>query len=341
MSKQRVAIIGAGQIADTVHIPNYLLHKDKVEIAAVSDINMNSAKALADKYNIRAIYDNHIEMFEKEKIDMVSICATNKYHHKITIDALNAGCHVLCEKPPALNYEDALDMHETAKKLNKKLAYNFHNRHAPEVTFIKKMIDDGEFGRIYSVKVTALRRRGIPGWGAFTNKELQGGGAMIDIGIHMLDIALYLLDFPQPTLIAAKASDYIGKRPGIGLMGAWDPEKFTVEDGMFGFLKFENGTSITVETSFALNMKETKKTNVEIFGEFAGASVFDGEVYTEKNGVLVDIKLPALKEVNRHYESIHNFIECCILDKEPLCNSYQGAMIQKIVGEMYKSAENI
>jgi Predicted dehydrogenases and related proteins len=338
MEKLKAAIIGAGQVADTAHIPNYLRHKDKVEVVAVSDINIKNAGTLANKYDIPHFYDNHIEMLEKEKIDIVSVCVTNKYHHDITIDALNAGCNVLCEKPPALNYEDAMDMHETARKLNKKLAYNFHYRHAPEVKFIKKMIDDGEFGKIYSVKATALRRRGIPGWGTFTNKELQGGGAMIDLGIHMLDTALYLLGFPKPTLIAAKTSDLIGKRPGVGFMGSWDPEKFTVEDGMFGFVKLDDGSAITIETSFALNMKEVRKMNVEIFGEFAGASVFDGEIYTEKNGALVDMKLPLLKEVDRYYESIHNFIESCILNEEPLCNSYQGAMLQKIIGEMYKSA---
>lgn len=341
MNKQRVAIIGAGQVADTAHIPNYLRHKDIVEIAAICDINKDNARLLADKYGIPNFYDSHTEMFQKEKIDMVSVCVTNKYHHNITIDALNAGCSVLCEKPPALNYEDALDMHVAARRLNKKLAYNFHYRHAPEVKFIKKMIEDGEFGRIYSVKATALRRRGIPGWGTFTNKELQGGGAMIDLGIHMLDAALYLLDFPKPLKVLAHTSDFIGKRPGVGLMGPWDPEKFTVEDGMFGFLKLENGAAVMVETSFALNMKETKKMNVEIFGEFAGASVFDGEIYAEKNGTLVDMRLPHLKEVDRYYESIHDFIESCIMDREPLCNSYQGAMIQRIIGEMYKSAEEI
>ena len=193
---------------------------------------------------------------EQEKPDIVSICVTNKFHESITIDALRAGCHVFCEKPPALHGDGALRMEQEADKAGKFLTYNLHYRFAPEVQAIRSMIQNGDFGKLYSGKVLAFRRRGIPGWGTFTNKELQGGGAMMDIGIHMLDAALYLLDYPEPVYAAANCSSLIGRRKGIGLMGDWDPSKFSVEDSMFGYLQFQNGLSLQIESAFALNCKQ-------------------------------------------------------------------------------------
>ena len=338
MKKLRIGIIGAGQIAEISHIPNYARLAGKVEIAAVCDINQERAGCLAGKFGIERTFANHREMLDNIELDAVSVCVTNRYHSVIAVDVLNAGCHVLCEKPPAMNYDEALQMYEASRKNGRILTFNFHFRHSNEVKAIKSLIDRDWFGDIYAARVQALRRRGIPGWGAFTNKELQGGGPLIDIGIHMLDTALYLMNYPEPEYVSACTHRRIGNKPGIGLMGAWDYEQFTVEDSAFGFIRFKNGASMNIETSFALNMKEDKQMKVHLFGDRAGASVFPAEVYSETGDNLTDICLPFVKQADNHFESISDFISSCSGEKAPLCKAEEGLAVQKLVDMLYKSA---
>lgn len=339
MNKLRVGIIGAGQESLNSHFPNCKKNSDIAEIVAVCDVNGESAKRAAEMFDVPVWYTSHQEMLEKETLDLVTICVTNKFHASLTIDALRSGCHVLCEKPPALNAIQAKEMADEAKKAGKLLTYNLHYRYAPEVQMIKAMIEAGEFGELYAAKIKALRRRGIPGWGNFTNKSMQGGGPLVDIGVHMLDTALYLLGYPKPLYVAANSSDRIGKRGGVGLMGAWDPERFTVEDSLFGYVQFENGVSLQVETAFALNCKDKQIMNVEIYGDQAGASVFDGQIYTEKNGNLVDMKLPFVKDLDKRNISISNFLRCCAENDMPLITADQGVILMQIIDALYESAD--
>jgi len=339
MKKLRVGIVGAGNIAKTAHLPTYAKHPDLVEIVAICNTSPDKARELAEKFDIPYVFDNHKEMLEKCSLDAVSVCVPNKFHAPAAIDALNAGCHVLCEKPPAMNYQEALEMWETAGKNNKILSFNFHYRHSYEVRTLKDMIVGKEFGEVYSARVQALRRRGIPGWGNFTNKELQGGGPLIDIGIHMLDAAMYLMDFPEPDYVAAGTHQRIGNRAGIGLMGSWDPEKFTVEDSAFGFIRFKNGATLNLETSFALNIKEESLMNVHLFGEKAGASLFPLHVFSENETELTNVEFPNLQSVDKWHESIYDFIDSCVNDREPVCKAAEGVMIQKIIDAMYRSSD--
>ncbi|GAQ24947.1 Gfo/Idh/MocA family protein [Tepidanaerobacter syntrophicus] len=339
MQKLRVGIIGAGQIVETAHIPAYIKHRDIVELTAICDINEEKARHMADKYGIAAYYKDYQDMLKECKLDAVSVCVINRFHAQAAVDALNAGCHVLCEKPPAMNYEEALAMYEASKKNKKILTFNFHFRHAQEIKILKELIDKGMFGNIYAARVQALRRRGIPGWGNFINKEVQGGGPLIDIGIHMLDAALYLMGFPEPDYVAAGAHQRIGNRSGVGLMGSWDPAKFTVEDSLFGFIRFKNGATLNLETSFALNMKEESIMNVHIFGEKAGASAFPLEVFSETDTALTNMEFPYLQEIDKRYESIADFINSCVYGKKPLYKAEESLIIQKIIDIMYKSSE--
>lgn len=339
MKKLRLGIMGAGQESINSHFPNCMKNNNIAEIVAVCDVNLQNAKKAAEQFQVPAYYETHTEMLKKENLDMVTICVPNKFHESLTIDALQAGCHVLCEKPPALTARQARRMEEEAGKAGRILTYNLHYRYAPEVQMMKKMIDSGEFGTLYAGKIQAVRRRGIPGWGNFTNADMQGGGPLVDIGVHMLDTALYLLGYPKPLYAAANNSDRIGKRGGVGLMGEWNPEKFTVEDGLFGYIQFEGGISLQVETAFALNCKEKQRMNVEIYGDMAGASVFDGEIYTEKNNAVVDMKLPFVQETDKRNLSISNYIRCCAEGEEPLITARQGVTLMSIVEALYRSAK--
>ncbi|MFD2612435.1 Gfo/Idh/MocA family protein [Paenibacillus gansuensis] len=339
MKKLRVGIIGTGQVAQVAHIPGYLKRKDEVEIVAVSNRSRDKAEEVAAQYGVPNVYDSYEEMLRECELDAVSVCTPNKFHAAAAIAALQAGCHVFCEKPPALTVEEAAEMAAAARSAGKILTYNLHFRQSAEVRALKKFVDGGELGEVYHAKVQALRRRGIPGWGIFTNKEIQGGGPLIDIGIHMLDSALYLMDFPEPASVYAVTHQRLGNRPGVGLMGSWNPDLFTVEDLAAGMIRFKNGASLVLESSFALNMKERTVMNVHLYGEAGGLTLFPPTIYQEKHGSLIDTVIPFLDEEDKQEKSISHFIDCCLHGNKPLITAEQGIILQKIINGLYRSAE--
>jgi len=334
----KIAIIGAGQISRTSHINHYQSLPD-VEVIAVSDVNLNAAKETAELFHISAYYNDHISMLEKEKPDAVSICVPNRFHCQITCDALERGCHVLCEKPPSITLEETEKMRNTAEKYGKILTFGFHFRHSERIALLKNKIVKGEFGEIYAGDVEWIRRRGIPGWGNFTDRQMQGGGPLIDIGVHMLDLALYLLDYPPVSYVCATTSDRIGKQGGTGFFGKWDGSKYTVEDGLFGFICFKGGKSLHVKTAFAVHIREKERRNVQLYGSEKGCSVFPLEIYADEDSHEQVIQYPFEETKDWHYDSICNFVECIKTAKEPLVTAKQAVYLQKIVVSLYKSAD--
>ncbi len=338
MDKLRVAIIGAGQIAKVSHISNYQT-RNEVEVVAVCDTNLEAAASVAAQFHIPEFFQDHNKMIETLRPDAVSICIPNKFHSKVTCDAIERGCHVLCEKPPALSVEEAVRMETAAKVHNRLLSFGFHFRYGENVTLIKNKIDNGDFGTIYGAKVIWTRRRGIPGWGNFTNKDLQGGGPMIDIGSHMLDLAVYLLGYPEIDYVCATAHDLIGKQgSGVGFMGNWDPAKFAVEDALFGFIRFKNGSSMNLETSFALNIKEKDIRNVHLYGEKLGATLFPLEIFGEEHGRMMNSSYLMEDGRDLHAVEIDNFVNACLGKEELLVTSEQAVYIQKLICALYESA---
>ena len=339
MDKLKMAIIGSGQIARVTHIPIYQ-SMENVELVGICDTNPDAAKAVAEQFGIARYFGNHLEMLSELRPDAVTICVPNKFHCQITLDALEAGCHVLCEKPPAITVQEAQAMEKKAEEKKLLLSYGFHFRHSEQTAFLKEKILAGDFGTIYNTNVQWHRRRGIPGWGNFTNKAMQGGGPLIDIGAHMLDCALYLLGYPQISYVCASSSDRIGKRGGQGLMGTWDGGRFTVEDGLFGFIHFADGTSMSLETSFAINMKERDLRKIQLYGDKLGANVFPLEIYGEEQGQLTDKSFPFMEMRDWHRDSEENFVKAC-LGREPLLvTAEQGTYVQRVIGALYKAAES-
>ena len=194
-------------------------------------------------------------------------------------------------------------------------------------------------GDIYSARVHAIRRRGIPGWGVFTNKELQGGGPLIDIGVHMLDTALYLMGYPEPEVVLGKTHQQIGNKKGVGLLGDWDYENYTVEDMAVGMVTFKNGATLTLEAAFAANVEKDETMQVSLMGNKGGADIFPLKIFQEKYNTLIDITPAYLPEVDGHQLEINQFVECCLEGKTPLSTPEQGLIIQKIVNAIYESAE--
>ncbi|MBB5174154.1 Gfo/Idh/MocA family oxidoreductase [Texcoconibacillus texcoconensis] len=340
VSPLRVGIVGAGGIAHGVHAKRYVDHPH-TELVAVMSRTKDKARAFAADFDVEHAYDSLEEMFKQHDLDAVSICTPNKFHYEGTIAALKAGCHVLCEKPPAMTEDEAKQMAEVANRTGRILMYGFHFRHDLEATVLKKFVDAGELGNVYHVNVQAMRRRGIPGWGVFTNRELQGGGPLIDVGVHMLDLAMYLTGFQEPETVLAQTHQRIGTRPGVGLLGEWDADNYSIEDLASGMIRFQNGMSLVLETSYAANVAKDEYLNVSLMGDKAGADSYPLRIYEEKHGALFD-KQPAylhdLDDRTSHERQMDHFIECCLGQSSPITTAEQGVVIQRLLGALYESA---
>ncbi|MCD5324540.1 MULTISPECIES: Gfo/Idh/MocA family protein [Pontibacillus] len=336
--KLRIGIIGAGGIARSAHIPNYQNYGDAVEVVAVANHNKEKAEDCAREFSISHAYEDYQDMLREMDLDAVSICTPNAFHAEQAIAAMESGCHVLCEKPPAISSSDAEKMEEAASRLGKHLMYGFHFRFRPEVETVKRFIDEGEMGEIYAAEAKWNRRRGIPGWGVFTNKELQGGGTLIDNGIHMLDSALYLMGYPEPKTVLGVTYDKIGKRPGVGLLGEWDHENFSVEDMARGMIAFQNGASLLFESSFAANIADKDARVLKVMGDQGGADVFPLTMYQEKHDTLLDLTPPYVDKGNAHKDMVHHFIESILMGQKTSGHTHQGTLVQRIIEALYESA---
>ncbi|WP_254052775.1 Gfo/Idh/MocA family protein [Bacillus sp. V59.32b] len=338
MRKKRVAIIGGGQVAEKVHVSYYRM-REEIDLVAVVSPNSDRAKSFAERNDILHYYTDAAEMYAVEKPDMVSICTPNNVHYENVMLALENGCDVLCEKPPAISADEAKKMQETAIQNNCILAYNFHHRFADDVSILRQKAAEGVLGDIYAVKVQALRRCGIPGWGSFTNKDIQGGGPLIDLGVHMLDAALYVLGFPKVKKVTAKMFQKIGTKKSEGTLGEWDPKKFEVEDSLFGFIELEGGGLLQLETSFALYIKETSIMNVEFCGDQAGATLFPAQIYMDERGELVSLLNRETADPDRHQKSMAAFVDKCLGKDVMVADGQQGYVIQQLIEAFYQSAE--
>jgi predicted dehydrogenase len=336
--KKKVAIIGAGQVAEKVHVAHYQT-REEIELVAVVDPNPDRVKEFAERNDIPRFYTDAEEMYAAEKPDIVSVCTPNRFHAENVLQAIANGCDVMCEKPPAISAAEAKKMKEAAESNHCLLAYDFHHRFADDVTILREKVKDGVLGDIYVTKAKALRRCGIPGWGSFTNKEVQGGGPLIDLGAHMLDAALYVLGFPKIEKVTAKMYQKIGTKKSKGTLGEWDPAKFEVEDSLFGFVELEGGRLLQIETSFALNIKEDSVMNVEFFGDQAGATLFPAQIYTDEGGELVSLLNRETADPNRHQKSMGAFVDRCLGKDAMVADGNQGYVIQQLIEALYQSAE--
>ena len=209
-----IALIGAGGIAQGAHLPAYkkLESEGKVRIIALADIVESTAKAAAEKFDVPRIFSDYREMLLLKEIDAIDVCTPNYVHKQPVLDAFAAGKHVLCEKPIALNAIEGSEMVAAGRKAGKKFQVGLNNRFNSGPLAIKRFIDDGKLGDIYYARAHALRRRGIPGWGVFTQKDKQGGGPLIDIGVHILDLSLWLMGHPKPVSVTGKTYTKFGTR---------------------------------------------------------------------------------------------------------------------------------
>lgn len=344
-NKLKIGIIGSGGIAQSCHMPGYASIPDLCEMVAVCDVDPEVAKAAGDKFGVTRTYYDYKQLLEDPEIDAVSITTPNKYHKEPTIDALRAGKHVLCEKPLAMNADEAREMCRAAKDTGKILQVALQQRFSGPMLYMKQFIDAGHMGDIYYARAWALRRRGVPGWGVFIDKEKQGGGPLIDIGVHILDMTLHLMGYPKPISATGKTWDLLGKNPELhNNWGDYDRSKFTVEDFAVGLIRFDNGSVVTLESSFMANI-EGDPFRTHLMGTKAGATVkISGDdavrIYTERDRQVYDIipvNVPRVESA--HAAEVQAFVRAILSNEPSPVPGEQGLILNAIFDALYKSSE--
>lgn len=339
--KVRIGVIGAGGIANGAHLPGYSRIPDECEVIALCDIEPKALESTAARYpDIPHLFEDYKKLLEVPEIDGVSVCTPNYMHHQITVDALKAGKHVLCEKPIAMNAVEGKEMVETARAAGKFLQIGYNSRFAPENQALKAHIAAGEIGDVYYARAQSLRQRGIPGWGVFIDKSKQGGGPLIDIGVHILDLTLWFMDHPKPISASGITYQKFGTRGDIvGFMGQWDYKNFTVEDFASAFIRFENGATVVLESSFVANIP-SEVHNTTLLGTEGGVTSNPATITKERHRSLstAELKVPG-HGANTHYLEMKAFVECIRDNKEPLVTGEHGLMVAQIMDAIYKSSE--
>jgi predicted dehydrogenase len=281
-------------------------------------------------------------MFEKEKLDFISVCTPNYLHAPVTIAALERGIHVHCEKPIAMNAEETKDIIAARDRSGKKVMIGLGNRFTGETLLVRKLAAQGFLGEIYHARCGWRRRNGIPGRGGwFPDKRLAGGGALIDLGMHSLDLVMYFLDFPEVSEVMGNTYSKFGNSPTRLRQGYRDRGEgaFDVEDMAVGLIRLKNGTTVDFEISWASNVeKETKY--YELLGTKGGVSFMNGElkIHSELMGTSVNMSPDPGTPLKSESEFRH-FIDCVKGDAKPRASLDQGLQLMRIIDAIYESSE--
>ncbi|KIL36081.1 oxidoreductase [Gordoniibacillus kamchatkensis] len=346
MSKEplKIGVIGAGSISD-LHLQSYQQLED-AKLIAVCDKNEARAQAKSEKYGIANVYTDYHELLANPEVDAVSVCTWNNTHAEIAIAALRAGKHVLVEKPLCKTVEDAERIGQTVRETGRTLQVGFVRRYDANAQLVKRFIEGGELGNIYYAKASILRRLGNPG-GWFADIERSGGGPLIDIGVHVIDLCWYLMGRPKPVAVSGNTYRQLGNRANVrGLSfykaADYDASFNTVEDMANALIRFENGASLYVDVSFTLHAKQDE-TAVRLYGDKGGVEVEPAlELVTEKYDTIlnatpqVDHRSINVGEAFRN--EVAHFVECCRTGATPISPVEDGISLMRILCGIYESA---
>lgn len=342
--KIRVGIIGVGSISN-VHIQSYQ-QTDSTEIVAFCDINEKQLKHMMEKYNVKNGYTSVEEMLEREELDAVSVCTWNSSHAECSIAALNHGVNVLCEKPMAMNAEEAQKMKEAAQKSGKLLMVGLVKRFGKDIQILKDLNQNNFFGDIYYIKSKYLRRNGSPG-GWFSDKKRSGGGPLIDLGVHILDMMNYLYDCENPISVYGYTFGQIGNqlqiKKDVGYVSSTvSNDIYDVEDFAGAIIRFPNNKIAVLETSYNLFIEQDSE-GMELFGDKGGAKIDNGVKlsgnicdYMTNSELLIDSKFDFseafLNEIKHYVDCVKNNTKC-------MANADDGIRNMKILDAIYQSAK--
>jgi predicted dehydrogenase len=338
-----VGMIGAGAIADD-HCGNINRYSGAA-VAAVADISPERRDALKKKYSIARAYEKWQDLVADPGLDAVAIALPNALHAPVSLAAIRAGKHVLLDKPFALSYAEAKQVVDAARRNRKVLMLGMNQRYRQDSQMLRAIVERGELGEIYHTKAFWYRRMGSPKFGTwFVNKKLSGGGCMLDIGVHFLDLALYLIDNWDPVSVSGQVYGKFGHR-GLG-EGGWGKSdrnarlKFDVEDFATGLIKFRNQATLELNVSWVIHQERADRNNVELYGTEAGAALAPLKLFRQAKGPgeyeVVEpqnVKIPHRCE-NRQF----NWLDAILGKDKPLCTMDQSLVVQRILDAIYSSS---
>lgn len=339
----KVGVIGCGAIAQERHLPYWreLEEEGRIIIAGLCDAIKERPESESKLCKQAKIFTDYVDMLKKERFDIIDICTQNRLHAPMTLTALNAGVHVLVEKPIAMNTAEAKKMVETAEKNKRKLMVAQHMRFEAGAEKLKEMVDKGVLGRVYTAEAKWLRKRGIPGWGKFHIARESRGGPLIDIGVHMMDLCFWLMGCPKPISASAKVYRMFGDRPDL-FNADWgvpyNVKEFDVEDYATGLVRFENDITMQISFSWAANIPE-EIYNVTVLGDKAGLTTHPPGIYSADHSSLTRYTWDWLSKEDGHRKEIRHFTECVEEDKPVIVQPEQSLQVQKIIDALYESSK--
>jgi predicted dehydrogenase len=345
MGKLKIGIIGIGVIATTKHIP-YLLKRDDIEITALCDVDVKKCEDANKKFGLATkVYSDYHELCKDSSLDVVHVCTPNPLHCEMTLEALSNGKHVHCEKPMACTYVETQKMIAAAKAAGKKLTVGLQWRYNPAPLHLKKMVEEGAFGDIYYIKSQQLRPRRLPAYGAYTNKELNGGGVLMDGGPHSIDLPMWLMGNYDVATVRGVTFDKMKDYPEGNDLGPWDPNNFDVEDTAMAIITMKNGAMIYMETAWLINMlQEAPGVVASIVGTKAGADMVGPKfVSSVRVNQYVDGKLTVTSpEVeaseNMNDYDINHWIEAIKNNGNPAVLPEEASVVTRVIEAIYESA---
>lgn len=345
MNKLRVGVVGVGSIS-RMHIQSYR-NNPGVELTAFCDINEERLKEKGAACGVTRLYTDYEAMFDNEPLDAVSICTWNNFHCPVAVSALKHGIHVLCEKPLTMTVAEALLLERTVAETGKELMVGFVRRNAVNLQVLKKFIDGGELGNIYYARLNCFRRIGNPG-GWFADKSRSGGGPVIDLGVHLIDAAWYLMGRPKPVSVKANVYHALGNFSHIEnktfyKAADYDGSKNDVEDLANAMIQFDNGASMVLDVSYSLHTQEDTL-RAELFGEKGGAVLEPSlRIFKEMYNTLVDvvpyIDFPTFDFDSSFQNEINNFVRTCRGEMANISPVSDGVSIMRMLEGIYASAQ--
>ncbi len=332
----RTGVIGLGMGRN--HARWFAAHPD-AELVALADLDAQRLNSFGDEMGVKDRYESAEEMLENANLDIVGIATPNSLHKPLTIKAFECGCNVFCEKPMAMNSGEAREMIEAGNAAGKRLMINFSFRFRDESAAMKRVVEEGTLGDVYFARAQWLRRRFMPGFGGwFGKKQLSGGGPLIDLGVHRLDLALWLMGYPKPKWVLGRTYDPIASR-----LAAEQGKEFDVEDLAAAMIAFDNGASLHLAASWASHIAHDDDMSVELFGTKSGLSerIVSGKagmkVFTEHAGALYDLELHRTLEPSPTPGGY--FVEAVRDDKPHMATGDEGLIIMELLDAIYESAE--
>lgn len=314
-----VGVIGVGGMGEL--FIKYFLESGRAKVVAIADINENRLKGISSKYGIKRAFIDWTKLVKLPEVDAVAICTPPKFHREQAIAALENGKHVMCEKPPAMNAKEALEMARASRRYGGELVYGYQCRFSMHSRYVKELVKEGYLGEIYRIRVHYLRRSGAPrGW--FRIKEIARGGPLIDCAIHYIDLAWWVVGRPRPTTAFGVTYDLLGR--------------YEVEDTAIGMVTFSNKCNMIIEASWLQNWYNEHR--IVIYGTEGGAQVFpQAEIHKRIGEYFTTIK-PEIKDINTQKAKILHFLDVVEKGVKPIPSADDGVTVMKIIDAIYESA---